>query len=502
MLDALLMVLNPSVLLFLFLGVLGGVVVGTLPGLSATMAVAILTPITFWLDKNLGFAMLLGVYNSAIWSGGISAILINTPGTPASIAQTFDGYQMAKQGNAGLALGINTIYSVLGGLISTLVMVFLAFPLARFALKFEAAEYCAIGLFGLSLMISVSEGSNLKGMIVGTLGLLIATIGMDPIEGFMRFTFGVSEMVDGISFITIMIGVFGIGEILNQLWENERDARTMLDPGKVPIGRILPTWSEVKRTIPGTGLAAIISPFIGVMPGTGGDLASLISWDQARRVSKKPEEFGKGSIEGIAATSLANNGVIGGAMTTMLTLGIPGDSVTAVLLGALMMYGLIPGPRLFQEQTSFIYTIIFLMIFANLLILAIGLSTAKASFKILKIPKEIIWVTVVVLCILGSYAINNSAFDVYVTIASGVVGFVFRRMKFPLGPLILGILMGKIIEPNLRRTLIISEGSWLVFLTRPISAIMIGISVLSFLWPLISGMLKRKKIDPLISESK
>jgi putative tricarboxylic transport membrane protein len=316
---------------------------------------------------------------------------------------------------------------------------------------------------------------------------------MDPIEGFMRFTFGVNELVDGISFITIMIGVFGIGEILNQIWENDRSNRTMLDPGKIPIGRILPTWAEVKRTIPGTGLAAIISPFIGVMPGTGGDIASLISWDVARRVSKKPEEFGKGSIEGIAATSLANNGVIGGALTTMLTLGIPGDSVTAVLLGALMMYGLIPGPRLFQEQSSFVYTIIFLMVFANLLILVIGLAITKASYKILKIPKEIIWVSVIVLCILGSYAINNSTFDVYVTIVSGIVGFIFRRMKFPLGPLILGILMGKIIEPNLRRTLIISDGSWMVFLTRPISAIMIAASVLSFSWPLIHGAFKRKR---------
>jgi putative tricarboxylic transport membrane protein len=493
MLEALALVAQPMVLLFLLLGVLAGVVVGTLPGLSATMAVAILTPLTFWLPKDMGFAMLLGVYNSTIWSGGISAILINTPGTPASIAQTFDGYQMAKKGQAGLALGINTIYSVAGGLISTLVLLFLAFPLARFALRFEAPEYCAIGIFGLSMMISVSEKSPIKGLIIGTLGLLIATVGMDPIDGFMRFTFGSTALVEGLSFITIMIGVYGIGEILNQIWENERENKTMIDAGKVPIGRILPTWAEVKRTLPGSGIAAILAPFIGVMPGTGGDIASLISWDQAKRVSKHPEEFGKGSIEGIAATSLANNGVIGGALTTMLTLGIPGDSVTAVLLGSLMMYGLIPGPRLFAEQSSFVYLIILLMVAANVLILIIGLLITKVSYRILNIPKEIIWVSVLVLCVVGSYAINNSSFDVYVTIASGFFGFLLRRMGFPIGPLILGILMGDIIEPNLRRTLIIHDGNWSVFLSRPITFTLILISVLSFAWPALKAW--RKKIS-------
>jgi len=492
MLEALALVAQPMVLLFLLLGVLAGVVVGTLPGLSATMAVAILTPLTFWLPKDMGFAMLLGVYNSTIWSGGISAILINTPGTPASIAQTFDGYQMAKKGQAGLALGINTTYSVAGGLISTAVLLFLAFPLARFALRFEAPEYCAVGIFGLSLMISVSEKSPVKGLIIGTLGLLIATVGMDPIDGFMRFTFGTTALIDGLSFITIMIGVYGIGEILNQIWENERENKTMIDAGKVPIGRILPTWAEVKRTLPGSGIAAILAPFIGVMPGTGGDIASLVSWDQAKRVSKHPEEFGKGSIEGVAATSLANNGVIGGALTTMLTLGIPGDSVTAVLLGSLMMYGLIPGPRLFAEQSSFVYLIILLMVAANVLILVIGLLITKVSYRILNIPKEIIWVTVLVLCIVGSYSINNSSFDVHVTIASGFFGFLLRRMGFPIGPLILGILMGDIIEPNLRRTLIIHDGNWGVFLSRPITFTLILISVLSFAWPALKAWRKKR----------
>lgn len=492
MLEALALVAQPMVLLFLLLGVLAGVVVGTLPGLSATMAVAILTPLTFWLPKDMGFAMLLGVYNSTIWSGGISAILINTPGTPASIAQTFDGYQMAKKGQAGLALGINTIYSVAGGLISTAVLLFLAFPLARVALRFEAPEYCAVGIFGLSLMVSVSGKSPLKGLIIGTLGLLIATVGMDPLEGFMRFTFGTTALIDGLSFITIMIGVYGIGEILNQIWENERGNKTMIDAGKVPIGRILPTWAEVKRTIPGSGLAAILAPFIGVMPGTGGDIASLLSWDQAKRVSKHPEEFGQGSIEGVAATSLANNGVIGGALTTMLTLGIPGDSVTAVLLGSLMMYGLIPGPRLFAEQSSFIYLIILLMVAANLFILVIGLLITKVSYRILNIPKEIIWVSVLVLCIVGSYSINNSSFDVYVTIASGFFGFLLRRMGFPIGPLILGILMGDIIEPNLRRTLIIHDGNWGIFLSRPISSTLLIISVLSFAWPALMAWRKKR----------
>ena len=492
MLQALISIIQPHVLLFIFLGVLAGIVVGALPGLSATMAVAVLTPITFWLDKSAGFAMLLGVYNSAIWAGGTSAILINIPGTPASIAQTFDGYQMARRGNTGLALGINTIYSVLGGLVSTVVLYLLAFPLARFALKFEATEYCAVGLFGLSLMVSVSQKSILKGLIIGVIGMLIATVGMDPMEGFMRFTFGMNTLIDGISFISIMIGIYGIGEILDQIWQNEKSKRTTMEADKVSLSRIFPNWSEIKRTIPGTLLAAVISPFIGVLPGTGGDIASLICWDTAKRVSKKPEEFGKGSIEGVAATSFANNGVIGGALTTMLTLGIPGDSVTAVLLGALMMYGLVPGPRLFQDNISFVYSIIILMVFANILILIVGLITTKLSYRILDIPKEIIWISVVLLCVVGSYAINNSIADVYITIISGVIGFFLRRMKFPIGPLILGILMGKIIEPNLRRALIIHNGDWSVFLTRPISLVLILLSILSFTWPLIIEIFKKK----------
>jgi len=319
--EALQAVFEPTTLLYLLIGVGAGVLIGALPGLTATMAVAILTPLTFWAPPAQGLAMLLGVYNSAILAGGIPAILINTPGTPASIASTFDGPAIAQRGEAGLVLGINTIYSVFGGLFSTLALAIFAFPIARFALRFGPAEYFALAIFGLSMMVSVSGKSIVKGLVVGVFGLLLAMVGLDPMLSYPRFTFGRFELLDGISFIPVMIGLFGVGEVLDQILKSREEQKQIIPH----IGRQLPTREEAARMGPAALFSAAVSTVIGAIPGTGGDIASIICWDQTRRFSKKPEEYGKGSIEGLAATCTANNGVIGGALTTMLTLGLPGD---------------------------------------------------------------------------------------------------------------------------------------------------------------------------------
>lgn len=476
-------VFEPLTFLYLVIGVLAGAVLGVLPGLTATMGVAVLTPLTLWLEPSQGFAMLIGVYNSAIWAGGITAILINTPGTPASIASTFDGYAMTKRGEAGIALGINTIYSVIGGLFSTLILAVFSFPLSRFALSFGPSEYFAVSIWGITMMAAVSNGSVLKGLILGVAGLLISTIGIDPMLGFARFTFGSTSLLDGISFVPVLIGMFGLSEVLYQISTyRQEQQRTSEELSRIKIGGVFMKWARYVATLPTTIMSCIVSVVVGAIPGAGGDIASIICWGQAKKMSKKSEEFGKGSVEGLAASCTGNNGVIGGAMTTMLTLGIPGDAVTAVLIGSLMVYGIQPGPMLFVENKSLVMTIIALMVVANLLMLILGLATSKLSTKILLVNQKTIWVTVIILCIVGSYALNNSFFDVVYMLIGGLLGFLFRKLDFPTGPFILGLLLGKLVESNLRRGLSLTQGDYIEFFNRPITLTIFGLIILSLAW--------------------
>lgn len=488
--SALVGILNPSVLLFLVIGVVAGYIIGVLPGLSATMAVAILTPLTFWLSPAQGFAMLIGVFNSAIFAGGISAILINTPGTPASIATTFDGYALTKQGKPGLALGLNTIYSCIGGIIGTIILMVAAFPLARVALKFGPPEYFSLAIFGLVMMISVSAESVLKGVLTGFLGLLLATIGLDPMFSTQRFTFDILGLMEGVSFIPVMIGLFGLGEVFTQLYDGVHQEKIEKIES---MGRVFPTREEFKRCFPATILSSIISVIVGVVPGAGGDIAGIISWDQAKKISKKPEEFGKGSVEGVAVTCLANNAALGGALITMLTLGVPGESVSAILIGSLMMYGMEPGPRLFTENIQFVRTFMLLMILAYVLILIIGLASAKYSSILMNIKKEIIWITVIVLCVIGSYSMNSSYVDVVIMAISGVLGLIFRKGGFPLGPIILGLLLGRMMESNFRRSLSMTNGTLDIFIKSPISLAFLVLSFLLVFLPIIREKMKKKE---------
>lgn len=484
-------VLSPNVFIYAVIGVGIGMFIGTMPGLTSTMAIAILTPLTFWLEPTQGFAMLIGVYNSAIFSGGISAIVINTPGTPASIATTFDGYAMTKRGQAGLALGINTIFSVFGGILSTFVLIAAAFPLADFALRFGPAEYFLLAVFGLCMMVSVSQGSVIKGMLLGFLGILISTIGLDPMLSSPRFTFKSISLMDGVSFIPVMIGLFGFGEMLYQIYTTPRDESGKTEKDNIIAeGRVIPTLQEMKQMGFTATLSAVIGTIIGAVPGAGGDIASIISWDVGRRI-KKSDEFGKGSIEGLADTCTANNASIGGALTTALTLGIPGDSNTAVLLGSLMMYGMLPGPQLFTKSGDFVRNLMVLMIVANLLILFLGLVTAKVSVKILSVPKETIWMAVIVLGIIGSYALNRRFFDVMLMFLFGIVGFFFRMMDFPLGPLILGLLLGNLCESNMRRALALSAGDYGIFIGSPIAVVLILLIVVIVFAPILKPVLRK-----------
>ena len=476
-LQALATIFTPNVMLFMLIGVAVGSLIGALPGLSVTMAIALLTPMTFWLEPAQGLAMMLGVYNSGVWAGGISAILINTPGTPASIMQTMDGYTMTQRGDAGMALGINTVYSVIGGIFSTIILMIAAIPIANFALNFGPAEYAMLAVFGLSMIISISGKSILKGIIAGLIGFLISTIGQDSMLGYPRSTFGVLELFDGVPFVAMMIGLFGISEVLAQIVDTTKEQHQQSSfHGK--IGRILPKGKMMLKYLPTTLMSCVIGTLVGAIPGAGGDIASIIAWDQARKVSKEHDEFGKGSPEGLAVTSLANNAVIGGAMTTMLSLGVPGDAATAVLIGTLMIYGVTPGPLMFIDHLPMVYGIMIMMIVANLFILVLGLATAKVSAKALnKLSARTLWVAILILCFLGAYAINNSIVDVWIMLIAGALGFIFRKMDIPLAPIVLALVLGPMAESNLRRMLVITQGSYAQLVTHPIALILLIISV-------------------------
>lgn len=487
---------QPSVLMFLVAGVLIGTLIGALPGLSATMAVAIMTPLTFWFSPSEGFAMLMGLWNAAIFAGGLSAILINTPGTPASLTQAFDGYPLYRQGKGGIALGVNVIFSVFGGLIGIFALILFANPIAQFTVRFGPTEFALLALFGLSMMIAVAADDMLKGIIVGAFGLLIATIGLDPILSVKRFTFDQTSLLAGVSFIPVMIGMFGIGEVLYQIYVRNREMERIEQKERkrnLSLGKILPPWKDTRRLVPRTAVVGAGSAVIGAVPGAGADIASIIAWGNSKKLSKEGHKYGKGSVEGLAVSSTANNGVLGGAMTTMLTLGLPGDAVTAILIGSLTMYGMQPGIKMFTENADFTAQIMLLMVLANIVILVFGLLTVRASAKVLNVKQSTVWMAVASLCVVGSYALNNNFFDVIIMFIAGLVGLLFKIYGYPVGPFILGLLLGPMFESNLRRALVMSDGSYSIFVTRPVSAVLLLLIVVAFAAPLARKILHKRK---------
>lgn len=488
--NALISLINPSVLMFLLVGVFLGSLIGTLPGLTATMGIALLVPLTFWLDSTSGFAMLIGLWNSAIWSGGISAILINTPGTPASIMTTLDGYELTKKGHARLALDINTVGSVFGGLFSTLILIIFAFPLSKVTLKFGPPEYFALGVFGLTMMIAIGGTSLLKSLTMGIAGLLIATIGSDAVVGAQRFTFGNINLIQGINFIAMLIGALGLSEILYQIATREffgnRDTNIKFEDEKINL-------SILKKIFLPSIASSGVGIIVGAIPAAGGDIASIISYGQAKKLSKNPQEYGRGSLVGLAISCVTNNSVIGGALITMLTLGIPGDTVTAILIGALISYGVQPGAQMFTNNATLVYTIMCLMILANIIILIYGLLMTRVMSKFLKLKKEYIWISVCIFSLIGSYALQYSLFDVFIMLLFSLIGLIAKINDYPLGPFILGFLLEAIIESNFNRSLVLSYGSVNFLWSRPITMLFLGFSILSVLISMIIESRNRKK---------
>ncbi len=477
-------------LLYTLWGVFFGILCGAMPGLSAVMALTLMLPFTFSV-KGAGIMMLVGIFCGAIYGGSITAILINTPGTANSAATCLDGYPMAHQMHQpGRALSISTMASTFGGVFSAVALLGTAPLLSKVALKFGTCEMFALGVFGLSIVTAVSSKSIIKGLLGAVLGLLFATVGMDATTATFRYTFGTTYLIGGIQFVPLLIGLFAFSQCLLTA---EDDIRKMAAGKAEKLKQVLPTGSDIKRTAPTIVLSAVIGTLIGAIPGTGGDIASWIGYNEAKRLSKHPEEFGHGAPEGIAAPEAANNAVSGGALIPLLTLGIPGDSCTAIMLGALMMQGVTPGPLLMTTQPVKVYSIIISLFVANIFMCILGYGGIRIFSKISLVPMKWLNPIIFVFCAVGTFAINNNIYDVFMMIIAGIVGYILVKLDFCMPPIILGLILGKTVEQNLRRTLTISDGSFAIFLHHPIAMVLLAIAVISLFWPIINRYRTRRK---------
>ncbi|MDR2390861.1 MAG: tripartite tricarboxylate transporter permease [Planctomycetota bacterium] len=474
--------------LLAFVGTLVGILVGAMPGLSVVMGLTLLLPFTFSTDMRGGMFMLLGSFCGAIYGGSITAILINTPGTANSAATCLDGYPMAtRMGQAGRALGISTFSSSFGGLFSSFALLGTAPLLALIARKFGSPEYFALSVFGLTIVTRVSSRSIVKSLIGAVIGLLLATVGLDMTSGLPRFTFGTVYMTAGIAYIPLMIAVYAFSQGLTTAEESVSGVHSEVQQA---LDSIIPHWNDIKAIFSTVMRSSVIGVIIGAIPGTGGDIASWVAYNEAKRWSRHPEKFGTGTPEGIAAPEAANNAISGGALIPLLTLGIPGDAGTAVMLGAFMMHGIVPGPMLFVDHRVDVYTIIIGMFIANILMMTLGFAGLRLFAKIPCIPRPMLLPMIFVFCFVGTYALNNNINDIYFMIATGIIGFLMIKMDFTMPPVILGLILGRIMENNLSRSLVYANGNWSVFLTRPISCLLILVSAATLLTPAIRWFVK------------
>ena len=479
-------VAEPMTLLLLVLGVLIGIFMGSLPGMTATMTVAVLVSFTFSMDPIPGMMLLLGIYGGALYAGSIPAILIRTPGTPSAAATVFDGFPLAERGKAGQAISVATVASFVGGAISVLLLMFVAPQIAAFALNFASPEYFALAVFGLSIIASVSGDSLIKGLISGLLGMFLATVGLDPVMASPRFTFGYEVLTSGIQFIAVMIGLFGIAEGLYRYQSGLDD-----DGASQEITDILPGLAVLERILPVAVASSIVGTVVGAIPGAGGDIASFVTYNESKRWIKD-NTFGDGDIRGVSAAESGNNSSTGGALIPTLTLGIPGDSVTAILIGALMVHGIRPGPGLFQEEPELVYSIFVGFFLVYVVILIVGLLGARFWARIIDFPSKYLWPVIFVLSLVGAYALRGNPLDIWTAIGAGVLGYVMRVEDYPLAPMVLGLILGPIAEVNLRRSLQLSGGEVSIFVDSPLAMVILGLSLLSLSYPIVRRVRERR----------
>ncbi len=479
----------PVNLLAAFLSVAAGIVVGGLPGLSAAMGVALLIPMTFTMPAETGLIALAGVYCGAIFGGSISAILIHTPGTPAAAATAIDGYQMTLKGKAGKALGTAATSSFGGAMISAVALYFFSPLLAKLALKFGPAEYFWLSIFGLTIIAGVSTKSLVKGLLSGAIGLMISTVGMDPMMGRPRFTMDIVNLISGVPFTATLIGLFSMSQVLMLAESYIKGKKEVHDfDDKVTLSR-----KEIKSLTPIIARSGVLGSIIGILPGAGATIAAFVGYNEARRFSKDKDAFGKGSIEGVCGAEAANNAVTGGSLIPTLTLGIPGNSVTAVLLGGLLIKGLQPGPDLFTMHAKTTYTFFAGFIIVNCFMLLLGLYGAKYFAKISLVKDTYLIPVIFALSVIGSYAINNQVFDVWVMFIFGLVGYLFKKFGLNPAAVVLALILGPIGETGLKRTLILSGGSYGALFTSPLSLLLVTLSLVSMLSPFIMQLISARK---------
>ena len=485
-------------LTYMLIGSVAGIVAAAIPGFTVTMAIILTLPLTFAMEPLQGVSVMLSVYVGGYTGGLISAALLGIPGTPSSVATTFDAFPMARKGEPGRALSLGVWASFFGTVISTIVLIVAAPPLALIAVKLGPWEYFALIVFALTIVASLVGNSLIRGLIAGVIGLGIATIGPDPMMGKSRLTFDTDLLMPGLPFLVVLIGIFAISQLLSEVEIHGKKANQALIPDVIDFK----TWKVMREVLMAPVnlfRSSMIGVLIGALPGAGGSIANLLAYDQAKRSSKNPEKFGEGCADGVVASEAGNSATAGGGLIPMIALGIPGSAVDAILMASLMVHGISVGPRLIMDHADLSYGMFIAMIVSSLMMLVVCVASMRLFLRVTDIPKQFIVPTVIICCVIGAFALNNRVTDLYLLGIIGLVGYGLKCLDYPLAPLVLGVILGPIAETNLRRALM-SDPDWMTFFTRPISAVLLAAALLSVIFSVRSILKMRKKNRPATDE--
>ncbi|TVQ39053.1 MAG: hypothetical protein EA384_07265 [Spirochaetaceae bacterium] len=473
-------------MLVVILGLFIGITIGAIPGLNVPMTVALLLPITFYMDPVAGLSLLMGVYKGGTYGGSISAVLLNTPGAPAAAVTGIDGYPLAQQGKAGKALRASIYGSVIGEFIADIVLISLAAQIARVALRFGPTEKFSLVVFALVTIGVVSSRHKLKGIAAGLLGIAFYTVGIEPVSAATRFTFGIFQLIGGVPFLPMLIGLFAVSEFFVHI---ERKSGAGGAETVVPVSSRREdnyvTWAEFKASIRTVLRSTAIGIGIGALPGSGSAISAYVSYGAAKSASRNPESFGEGSLEGVFAAETANNAAVGGALIPLLTLGIPGDAITAILLGVFLVHGIVPGPELFTRSADIIYPVFVGLIVANILHYVIASAGLRLFMRVIQVSRALLFPAVIVICVTGAYTVSSTVFDVYIMLFFGILGYLMKKFDFPVAPLLMGYILGSLLEKSLVQALIVGRGSLLPFVTRPISLLFLLLTLFFVVWSAI-----------------
>jgi len=481
--------LSPLNIIFCFIGVMIGTIIGVLPGIGPVAGTAMLIPFTFGMNATTAMIMLAGIYYGAMYGGSTTSILVNLPGESSSVMTCLDGYQMARKGRAGAALGISAIGSFIAGTLSVAGLMLLAPPLANFALRFGPPEYFSLMVLGMTLVVALVGEDLIKGLIAGALGIFLGTVGIDPISGIERFSYGIPTLLDGLSFVSVSVGLFAVAEVL-EMSESPSKSPAYIEK----ISNLLPNWQDWKDCTLPMFRGSIIGFFVGVMPGAGATIASMLTYASEKKLSKHPEKFGTGIIQGVAAPESANNAATGGAMVPLLTLGVPGSGTTAVMLGALLIHGLRPGPLLFEKHPDFVWAVIASMYLGNMMLLILNLPLVGIWARMLKIPQAMLIPLILAFSVVGVFTVNNNLAEVWIMLVFGIIGYFMKKFDFPPAPVVLALVLTPLLENALQQSLQMSHQDFSIFFTRPISLTLLVMAIVSLFSPFARHLWVRANI--------